>query len=236
MSALFKQKLAQLAPRAISMPADPEWKALASQVTQEVLDDANNNAQAAAFIFSSVGPLEARTRKQQSRIDKKNLEVSNRGGEFFKVVSDFIAFRVPCEVGEIEKVVAKVIEKTIQNNGTFWIKGSWVSTSDTNAQTFTDIVQYVYTYIPQIGYVVELQIGHPFAAYTFKVDSAIRDNPACGLTDLWKDNVYGKVKQHLLDVANKTPIFGGKYDAMDAVFTSHGGKVPDELKSILDRM
>lgn len=82
---------------------------------------------------------------------------------------------------------------------------------------------------------IEFQVGHPFAAYTFKVDSILHDNPNCGLVDLWKGNVYGIVKAFLLAQANHTVVEGMKDEALDAIHTLFNGNVPGELKKIIDR-
>lgn len=71
---------------------------------------------------------------------------------------------MPCEVNEIDRIVTEIKEKTIQNGGTVWIKGSFKNKDG----VYTDIVQYVYTYVPSLKYVTEFQVGHPFAAYTFQ--------------------------------------------------------------------
>lgn len=227
----FKKTLAQQAVQIMAQPKDDIWKNLAEQVNQTILDDAFNNLNKAQSIFSSIGPLEPRTRKQQTRIEKKRAEISLRGGEYFKVVSDFIAFRVPCNVNDIDQIISRIIAITDQENGHYWLKGSCKTLTK-----YTDIVQYIYVYTPSVEYIIEFQVGHPFAAYTFKVDSALRDNPNCGLVDLWKDNMYGTVKQYILDKANNTGQLGNKYEMWDAVFTSHKGNVPDELKYILNQL
>lgn len=222
-------ELAKIATTRLHLPADPSWKSLAETVNQSILDDAHSRTEAARTLYYSCGVLEARPCKQQARIKQKLIDVSCRDQQYFKVVSDFIAFRVSCEVAQIDKVVKSISDITSENGGSIWLKGSF------RDKMYIDIVQYIYTYVPQIGYVIEFQVGHPFAAYTFKVDSAIRDNPNCGFVDLWKDNVYGIVKAFLLAQANHTVVGGMKYEALDAVHTLFNGNVPDELKKIIDR-
>lgn len=101
--------------------------------------------------------------------------------------------------------------------------------------TFTDIVQYLYAYIPDIGYVVEFQIGHQLAAYTFTIDSALRDGIDCGMFDMWKTGLYDMLKTRLLEKANGLKFSVCKYDIYDKTW-SHFGSLnpPKELKDILD--
>lgn len=238
-------RLSEIAPQFLARPGNLVWKELAEKVNQEILDDAYNRIPLVQSIYSSIGStfgLEARTKKQQYRIEKKLGEVSRRDScdqQYFKVVSDFIAFRVSCEVSDIPNVVSEIINISKNHGGTVWLKGNCQGDECDNCDVrhFTDIVQYVYVYIPQVEYVTEFQVGHPFAAYVFKLDSATRDNPAirAHIVDLWQNNVYGIVKTYLLAQANNCVTNGMKYDALDAVHQAHEGNVPEELKRIIDR-
>jgi len=103
-----------------------------------------------------------------------------------------------------------------------------------------DIVQYVFVYIPTIGYVTEFQIGHPFASYTFRIDSTIRDRRDAGLnTDdlvsLWKapngmpssECFYNKMRSKILDP-------GLDFDVRKGIDEAFGDKPVDpELELIL---
>ncbi len=51
---------------------------------------------------------------------------------------------------------------------------------------------------------MEIQVGHPFAVYTFTVDSIIRDKrlegaSVEGIVDLWDNGFYSYIKSIILD-------------------------------------
>ena len=151
-----------------------------------------------------------------SRINKKIDEVSQRGGEYFKVMSDLSAGRINCSVNEIPSKIDIIRNIVKEKNGVMHVRGE----SNENpygfclkGDQFTDITQYAYIFTDETCYPIELQIGHEFAAHTFTIDSAIRDNPNCGLIDLWKGGLYNMVKEYILDKANgKPPKPGLKYN------------------------
>ena len=94
---------------------------------------------------------------------------------------------------------------------------------------FTDITQYLYVFIEKVGYPIEVQIGHEFASHTFKIDSALRDNPNCGKVDLWSKNFYGDVKNLILAKANINYMLA-KAEKI------HPNNVPEELQEILNKL
>lgn len=215
------------------------WKYLVTNINQEVLNDAFLQHEKLQNIFKTVGTIIPRKCKQMSRINLKTDEVSNRGSEYFKVVSDFVAGRIHCDVSELPKKI-ELIRGIVNKNGSLYVRGE----SKDNVYgfchkdgKFTDITQYVYVYLDEVGYIAELQIGHEFATYTFTIDSMIRDNPNCGKVDLWKNDFYCKVKNYILKKANNVEIQAGeKYDLFDLAHQIHNYNVPNDLKTILDKI
>ena len=214
------------------------WKLIVPDINQEILNDAFNQHSKISELFKNVGEIIPRKCKQMGRIVKKTSEISNRGGEYFKIFSDFVAGRIHCNVNEIPVKLDIIKQVTKNHNGCYYIKGETTETPygfcEKNG-VFLDVTQYIYVYLEEIGYPIEFQIGHKFASLTFYIDSSLRDNKECGLTDLWTDNFYGMVKTYILNKANKKePVSGGKYDICDTAFRIHKGILPDELKRILD--
>lgn len=158
---------------------------------------------------------------------------------FFKVVSDFVAVRVPCEVTEIQGKIDRIRDIVLANRGQMHIRGASTERPYgffmTQDKKYTDITQYVYVFLEKVGYPIEIQIGHQFASHTFTIDSALRDNKECGKVDLWKDNFYSDVKKFILDKANgEKP---GLTEAIQAKAESlHQNKVPVGLQEILNKL
>ncbi len=213
------------------------WKELADNLNQEILNDAFSQMENASIILQPVGTLIPRKCKQMTRITKKINEVGQRGGEYFKVLSDLVAGRIHCDVTEIPTKIDMINNIVNERNGLIYIRGDLPYGFCMKGDQFTDITQYVYVYLDDVHYPIELQIGHEFASHTFTIDSALRDNPNCGLTDLWSGGFYNEVKQYILDKANGKPIAAGrKYDIFEKANDLHKYNVPDDLKIILDKL
>jgi hypothetical protein len=174
------------------------WRDLSHFINQSVLDDAHSKS---AYIVDLYKPLKLVTRsvKKMSRIVIKKTETKNYMD--FKLNSDFIAFRIVVEEpSNISSVVDKLYSITREIGGKSIILTDIL---DENKEPI-DIIQYVYVYIPTIGYVMEFQIGHPFAMYTFKIDSQIRDlknndQPYQHIADLWTYDFYNNIKKKIID-------------------------------------
>lgn len=230
---MFRLGLLGVAGQHMAHGARPEWKSISQQLTQTDLDEAHAHVPMVRELFKE-SALESRTKKTMERIKTKMATLENvPSGEFFKAVSDLIAFRVHCDdLSDIQSHLDYIATVTSQQpGGVLWFKGSY----KTAEGVYTDIVQYVYVYIPAAGYIVEFQVGHPFAAYTFTNDSALRDDPNCGAVDMWRDGVYVTVKRRILELANGVkPLTTCKYDMWCAVSDIHPThEIPESLKRIL---
>lgn len=215
------------------------WKSLATELTQDVLNDAFSKHVLVTDLFKSVGTILPRKCKQMSRIAIKTDEVSKRGGEYFKVICDLVACRIHCEVHEIPNKIDMIRNIVKSKNGLMYVRGE----SDSNSYgfcmkdgKFTDITQYLYVYLYEIGYPVEVQIGHEFASYTFTIDSALRDNPGCGRVDLWQSGFYDDVKRYILSFAN-TEKSNVSYSAIvEKCLKIHQNRIPEDLNVILNKL
>lgn len=214
------------------------WKSVWGDITQEALNDAFNQHGLVRAVFSDLGEITQRNCKSLERVKKKMTEQPPVPGRenYFKVVSDFVAVRVPCEVSEIQGKIDLIRQVVLANDGMMHIKGASNERPYgffmTPEQKFSDITQYVYVFLAKVGYPVELQIGHKFASHTFTIDSELRDNSTCGKIDLWKNNFYGDVKKHLLDKANGEPT-GSKELLLTKAAELHQGNIPEDLGMIL---
>jgi len=115
-----------------------------------------------------------------------NEQQSNRKN-YFKVISDFLAVRIDCDVNQIKDKIDYIKNIVTSNKGYFHIRSSSIERLYgffMESNNFRDIVQYMYAYVEQIGYIIEFQIGSEFATETFKINSALRDDPNCGKVDL----------------------------------------------------
>ena len=207
-----------------------KWLHLIPDITQIILDDAFAQHDKLNNIF---GIFEPRRCKQITRIVQKTGEISARGGEYFKVLSDFVAGRIHCNVNEIPFILDKITQIVDSHNGVYYIKGSTTDQPYGGCQKdgkYTDITQYIYVYIEEIGYIVEFQVGHEFAALTFSIDSELRDNKNSDVVDLWTDDFYNKVKTYLLLQANM------KDDIYNTAKKIHTGNVPTNLNLLLQKM
>lgn len=175
----------------------------------------------------------------------KRIEIKKLGTQAdisFKVNSDFCAFRIPSEPNNIKNVVEKIQEITIKNNGIFFIRNSIENNGQIN-----DIVQYVFVYIPEFKYIIEFQIGHCFAFYTFTQDSLIRDlksenKPINDCIDLWfheentpwTDCFYMKMKNKILNFDSDFDVgFDNKFiHHIDLLATWSSGYRNDHIVSI----
>lgn len=215
------------------------WKKIWGAITQETLNDAFNQHGVVRDLFSNLGEIEQRNCKSLARVQKKMTEQAPGRENYFKVVSDFVAVRIPCEVSEIQGKIDRIREVVLANKGSMYIRGA----SDerpygffmTPEKKYSDITQYIYVFLDKVGYPIEFQVGHKFASHVFTIDSALRDDPKCGKIDLWKNDFYSDVKKYLLGKANGEQI-GSKDPLLRKADELHEGKTPEDLSAILAKI
>lgn len=215
------------------------WKTPWSKINQEVLTDAFEKHGLVRTIFLDIGEIIPRNCKSISRVEKKMTEQTPGRENYFKVVSDFVAVRVHCNINDIQTKIDRIRKIVLENGGQIHIRGSsnerpygFFMNAD---KKYTDITQYVYIFLEKVGYPIEFQIGHEFASHTFTIDSALRDNPSCGKVDLWSKNFYGDVKNYILDNANGIEP-GSKIQIQAKAEEIHQNIIPEDLQKILNKL
>lgn len=221
----YTKLLSKIASLYLSQPDSIEWKKLYNHVDQKILDNAYSYTNKIIELYHPL-KLQPRKSKNYERVKNKNKE-SKQYSKDFKVNCDFLAFRICVdEPYNIKDTIDKIIKITEKNNGIFHIRNSII---DKNGNLI-DIIQYVYVYLPDVGYIIEFQIGHPFAMYVFTSDSLIRDGNS-DVVDLWENNFYNNVVKLILNKENKD------FNMLKELKILYGEKeIPVELLDILNKI
>lgn len=228
MAEQYKEALAKVCQLHFGDLNATAWNGLVPLISEEVLQNAHESAALYKNIITVPGTqLNMRPCKTMKRLLKKASIV--RQGVPFKVNSDLCAVQLVTEDIHTIKSVMQTIEANVgKAGGVFFIRNS---IEDDNG-TLLDIIQYAFAYVPAIGYIVEIQVGHPFAMYTFKRDSLIRDMRDANestekIVDLWDNNLYGLIKAKILQ-----PAEGDDINVM-SLWQSDKEPLPQELHQIL---
>lgn len=225
-----------------------DWKRVAELATEQDLTEAYEKTGLVAKRLARLGVLWPSKAKTLERVHQK---ITTHDGNYFKSVSDFIGFRVNCELEHI--AVKLTLLRSLEDCVCYVRQPQFVDEKG----KYRDITQYVYLYFTDvgnalqssIGHVIELQIGHPFAAYTFMTDSLIRDRltriekakeqgiildckPAP--VDLWRNNFYSNVKNYILGQANGENSLAKEEILEQAEVLFGSNPIPDELMTILN--
>jgi hypothetical protein len=226
----YKEALAKVCSEHFGDLNAIEWSGLVPLISEEVLQDAHECSVLYKDIMTVPGTqLNMRPCKTMKRLLKKASIVRQGQRVSFKVNSDLCAVQlVTKDIHSIKSVMQTIEANVKQAGGMFFIRNS--IQDDTG--TLNDIIQYAFAYIPSIGYIVEIQVGHPFAMYTFKRDSIIRDmrdanESTSNIVDLWDNNLYGLIKAKILE-----PAAGDTINIM-SLWQSDKEPLPMELREIL---
>ena len=214
-----------------------EWIKLYSPVNQEVLKEASTMHSQVRPLLDNIGPYTERPCKS---IERVRIKMGEKNLNHFRPLCDFLAIRVNCDVTEIQGKIDRIRQTVLDHNGKMHVRGAkedrpYGSFMDQNRK-YEDITQYVYVYFPEVGYPLEIQVGHPFAAHTFKIDSMIRDDKNCGAVDLWDKGFYQDVKQYILDKANGVESTFTKEMLQAKALDIHSGEIPAGLQVILNKI
>ena len=213
-----------------------EWKVLWDKVNQEVLNDAFSQHGVILEIFSSLGKLEYRRCKSLARVHQKmNLQWLIEQ-DYFKVLSDFIAVRLHCPVGEIPSKIDQIREIVKANVGKIYVKGATeecpYGLCKNSKGEYTDITQKAHIFIERIGYVIEFQINHEFASHAFTLHSTLREKKTSEKVDLISQGFYSEVRKYILDKTNdRNP--DSKEELLGKAKQIHNGCIPADLQKIL---
>lgn len=211
-----------------------KWLTLANLITPEVIESTIPLLGSFPQLFAGLEIL-ARPPKNLERIKKKITEQPPTSKNYFKAVSELLAGRILCEVHEIASKCEAIEEVVKKEGGIFYYRtfNPGESKSYIKEGKYVDIIQFVYVYLPKVDHIIEFQVGHPFAALTFTIDSALRDGKE-GYVDLWTDGFYGEVKTEILKKAN-----GGEAQTNELFVKAkniHKGEIPEALEAILDKI
>ena len=236
------------------------WSEVYANVDQAALKDAHQKMSAFSSICNDYGiTIIPRNEKTKKRVDEKN-DFANmpknieRAGhvDHFKVVSDFMAGRVHCKVTEIEDTVNKFKKLASENDGWCVVRGDGNDTYGAHKKNgeFKNIVQYLFVYLPKMGHVTEIQIGHEFTGLTFTIDSFLRDNKDKFSADqlpvkIWGDitkgtNLYDTVKNYLL-LQSQDPenpeLPAKKKECQEVAQRLYAGSaIPEDVKKIINNL
>lgn len=194
----------------------PLYTSLVPLITEDELTDAHDSALAFSIDYAAIFPtIECRPVKALSRVMAK--AAAGRPISAFQANTDLMAFRIPCKLTDIDTNVNKLSQVVAERGGHFMLKCPYMANG-----AYTDIVAFCYAYIPDYKYIMEFQIGEPFALYTFARDSALRDDPSCGLVDLWSNDFYAHVVKQLL----KTSVYDLNGE-LNALYAGRGTPEPE---------
>lgn len=212
---------------------------LTKEINQDVLNEANELSKQFMTDYKKIYNYEITSRpvKKIERILIKQQRTTS--DIYFKVNSDFSAFRINTEVNDITNKLDDLAKYFKDNNGLYFLRNPVIKdennfyllkNSDDYNSKYKDIVVYSFGYHPQYKYIMEFQVGHPFAFYVFKRDSYLRDNKDSDLVDLWGNNFYGKVKDKLLE--NNTTV-----NLLDELTKLYNGRpIEPELYKIIENI
>jgi len=221
MTSHYISELAKMTPDILSDPSNPFFSAL-PDITEEDIDEAMLQMEEIQRELSRETDLvfEQRARKTVDRIKQKNQR--EKAGASFRANSDIIAFRVKTDVVNIQKCLDRIKNFFTDDQGMFTVKPLYKGNPD--------IIRCCFGYSHKYKYIVEFQVGHPFAQYTFARDSYIRDNITHDKVDLWGNNFYSHVQQKLL---GQNPTM----DVMGELMVLYGERqIEQELSEILEKL
>ncbi|KAF2501898.1 hypothetical protein BU16DRAFT_522781 [Lophium mytilinum] len=197
-------------------PSAPIWKDLHALVEQDVLNDAHAlTLQVKDLIHSAEPDLVLEPRREPKVLARFQVKASyggldNHGNPSFsefKAVSDCVAFRIPTGVPWMISNIQRLVAAITKLEGKYYIKpdrnGGQVELVDglvLRTSMSRDLCCFIYAYLPGIGHIIEFQVNHPFASFTFSRDSYLRDHPEDEdkLADLWEEDFYTTVRDILV--------------------------------------
>jgi hypothetical protein len=171
-------------PDAISRHTDQRWAQLSKLINADVLAEARSNG---ARFPKLLGEFSMVSRPVKTIERTRQKGTGTRPDVAFKVNTDLAAFRINTSVHEVSDTVKQIHDSVREHGGVSVSRNPIVDSNGVQ----TDIVDFLYVYLPSVEYLIEVQVGHPLAAYTFTQDSLLREakNQRVedrSLTDLWE--------------------------------------------------
>lgn len=203
---LYKQKLLKLAKNYFNDITNINWLELSDHITEDVLYDAHSKEDEIIKILD-IYMMSRGVKKSMAKITKKQHNHNEDPHRGFMINSDLLAFRLSCQPDEIEINVSNIATIVYAHGGYVNIRGTIKNTES----MIIDIIQTIYIYLPQIGYIVEIQVGHPFAFYSSTLNTILQDKKdnqedvskmldlwAYGPDENWTDCFYIQVRNKIL--------------------------------------
>jgi hypothetical protein len=215
-----------------------------SFISDQVLSDAHVSTSKFIDMFKETDlTFVSRPKKSLERVNEKfsgglaRFDAGKGGADFFfKVISDFSAVRVPVKASSVYDAVEK-IQQVIRDNGGVYCVRNHITEVDESGKPkvsapMKDIILYMFAFVPSTGYVVEMQIGSPFASKTFEIDSVIRGmrsrkESTENVIDLWDDDTYSKISTEILKGPQGNPDFVKQ--TLEALYVKKNQVVPTDV-------
>ncbi|AYV75298.1 MAG: hypothetical protein Terrestrivirus1_172 [Terrestrivirus sp.] len=215
-----------------------------SFISEEVLSDAHTSTSKFVDLFKGTDlTFVSRPKKSLERVNEKfsgglaRYDAGKGGADFFfKVISDFSAVRVSVKASNVYEAVEK-IQQVIRDNGGVYRVRNHITEVDESGKpkvgaAMKDIILYMFAFVPSTGYVVEMQIGSPFASKTFEIDSVIRGMRSRkesieNVIDLWNDDTYSKISAEILKGPLGNPDFVKQ--TLEALYSKKNQAVPTDV-------
>jgi hypothetical protein len=220
----YKAKLAEIVNKCgLNDQTNPAWNELNDLITSEVLEAAYFAGLQLEFLnLDAVPNLNAvvtrRDLKTMERINVKKA-MKDRPDLGFKTNCDLMGFRILIKDIKLIPMLVETIKVLNESLGNkVHVRGS-ITNDDGH---MTDIIQYMYVYHANAGFLAEYQIGHPFAALKFTHDSAIRDGKPGGI-----DFKKGKIKMY--NVVKEKLIVGDTVDIASLWFSAFDTEASEEF-------
>jgi hypothetical protein len=231
--------LSKITFNVLSDMLNPFYSNLTKEINQDILNEANELSKQFALDYKEKYGYEIVSRpvKKMERILVKQQR--NNSDIHFKVNSDFSAFRINTEVNDIVNKLDDLQKYFSDMDGLYFLRNPIIKeeqhfyllrNSDDSTSKYKDIVVYSFGYHPKYKYIMEFQVGHPFASYVFTRDSYLRDNKDSDLVDLWDNNFYGKVKDKLLGTNTQVNLLNELNQLYD------GRPIEQELYKIIEKI
>ena len=147
-----------------------DWARIAALINQDVLDDAQSRAKDAEERFAGFGLVSRPVAKQIVRVNEKV-------GFGINAHTDLLAFRIiENRPAEIKDIANELVDHARKIPGAIaFIKGGGADGKLAASAAPRDIAEYVLVFIPEIGYVVEIQVITAFAKLVYENDSKFRN-------------------------------------------------------------
>jgi hypothetical protein len=206
--------LSRVALQNIGNPIHVSWNELLPLVTPNIPIAAHAKSELLTQLLWEIGitPIIRPVKSYERFLAKASIK---RPDATFKALSDMLACRIIIqEPSKIMGTVNTIKDLVESAGGVCHLRNSIIDTNGTPI----DIVAYLFVFLPNIGHIAELQIGHSFAAYTFEMDSLIRDQKTnADVFDFWITPPEGGSSCFYVEMRSK--ILNGTMDNVEKLWS-----------------